>query len=116
MKRMRTKILGGASIAGFAVAATLALAPAAHAEASLHSGGINASMADGSVRFVSYSIDQATWRAMGTLNGGEVISGDFSAMASRPDGSAHFITQALSRITWMTADTQKDGDALGSEW
>jgi hypothetical protein len=33
MKRMRTKILGGASIAAFAVAATLAFAPAAHAEA-----------------------------------------------------------------------------------
>jgi hypothetical protein len=52
MKRMRTKILGGASLAAFAAAATLALAPAAHAEASgsFHSGGINFTFEDGSIR------------------------------------------------------------------
>jgi hypothetical protein len=57
MKRMRTKILGGASIAGFAVAATLALAPAAHAEAAgigiQQSSGINFALVDGSVRDLS---------------------------------------------------------------
>jgi hypothetical protein len=31
-------------------------------------------MADGSVRFVRDSINFTTWRAMGTANGGEVIS------------------------------------------
>jgi prepilin-type processing-associated H-X9-DG protein len=75
MKRMGTKILGGASIAGFAVAATLALAPAAHAETSpsWHSGGVNASMGDGSVRFISYSTNQTVWVAMGSRAGGEVV-------------------------------------------
>jgi prepilin-type N-terminal cleavage/methylation domain-containing protein/prepilin-type processing-associated H-X9-DG protein len=37
-----------------------------------HSGGANAAMMDGSVRFVANSITQATWRAMGTRAGGEV--------------------------------------------
>jgi hypothetical protein len=31
---------------------------------------------DGSVRFVNSSISQATWRALGTRSGGEVV-GDF---------------------------------------
>ncbi|HID77813.1 MAG TPA: DUF1559 domain-containing protein [Planctomycetaceae bacterium] len=38
-----------------------------------HSGGVNVAMADGSVRFVSESIDLATWRALGSRAGGEVI-------------------------------------------
>ncbi len=41
---------------------------------SYHSGGVNLSMCDGSVRFVRDSIDLATWRAMGSRNGGEVTS------------------------------------------
>jgi prepilin-type N-terminal cleavage/methylation domain-containing protein/prepilin-type processing-associated H-X9-DG protein len=41
-----------------------------------HTGGVNLGMADGSVRFVSNSINQATWQAIGSLNGGEVF-GDF---------------------------------------
>jgi prepilin-type N-terminal cleavage/methylation domain-containing protein/prepilin-type processing-associated H-X9-DG protein len=41
---------------------------------SLHSAGLNAAMCDGSVRFVRNSIDLATWRAMGTANGGEVFN------------------------------------------
>lgn len=36
-----------------------------------HVGGLNVAMGDGSVRFVAYSIDLPTWRAMGTRNGGE---------------------------------------------
>jgi prepilin-type processing-associated H-X9-DG protein len=41
---------------------------------SRHSGGVNVLMGDGSVRFVRDTIVLATWRAMGTMNGGEVIS------------------------------------------
>jgi hypothetical protein len=29
---------------------------------------------DGSVRFVTNSVPQATWRALGTRNGGEVVA------------------------------------------
>jgi prepilin-type N-terminal cleavage/methylation domain-containing protein/prepilin-type processing-associated H-X9-DG protein len=46
------------------------------AASSYHAGGVNVGMADGSVRFVRDSIDFTTWRAMGTANGGEVISGN----------------------------------------
>ena len=42
---------------------------------SRHSSGVNASMCDGSVRFVSNSIWLRVWQAMGTMNGAEVISG-----------------------------------------
>lgn len=38
---------------------------------SLHPGGVNAAMLDGSVRFVTENIDIRVWRAMGTRNGGE---------------------------------------------
>jgi prepilin-type processing-associated H-X9-DG protein len=114
---MRTRILGSASIAGFAVAATLALAPAAHAEPipSRHTGGVNASMGDGSVQFLRDSIDPAVLIGIGSRAGGEVV-GDFSAMASRPDGSVRFITQALSASTWWQACTPDAGDTLGSDW
>jgi prepilin-type N-terminal cleavage/methylation domain-containing protein/prepilin-type processing-associated H-X9-DG protein len=43
---------------------------------SYHPGGVNAQFMDGSVRFVTNSIPQVTWRALGTRNGGEVL-GDF---------------------------------------
>jgi prepilin-type processing-associated H-X9-DG protein len=43
---------------------------------SYHSGGVNVLMMDGSVRFVSSSIDQNLWRGLGTRSGGEVI-GEF---------------------------------------
>ncbi len=41
-----------------------------------HPGGVNATFADGSVRFVKDSISLVTWQALGTRNGGEVISAD----------------------------------------
>jgi prepilin-type N-terminal cleavage/methylation domain-containing protein/prepilin-type processing-associated H-X9-DG protein len=42
-----------------------------------HTGGVNVGLCDGSVRFVRDSIDIATWRALGTRNGGEVLGNDF---------------------------------------
>jgi prepilin-type N-terminal cleavage/methylation domain-containing protein/prepilin-type processing-associated H-X9-DG protein len=44
------------------------------AASSYHPGGVNVGMADGSVRFVTDSINFATWQALGTRAGGEVIS------------------------------------------
>jgi prepilin-type N-terminal cleavage/methylation domain-containing protein/prepilin-type processing-associated H-X9-DG protein len=43
---------------------------------SRHPGGVNCLMGDGSVRFVKDSIDLANWRAMGTMDGQEVLSGN----------------------------------------
>lgn len=41
---------------------------------SSHSGGANFSLADGSIRFITYSITQANFYAMGTAANGEVVS------------------------------------------
>ena len=46
------------------------------AASSNHPGGVNALFADGSVRFVKNTVDPATWRALGSINGGEVVSAD----------------------------------------
>ena len=47
----------------------------AHAAArSKHTGGVDAALADGSVRFVADGIDLAVWRAMGTVAGGEPLT------------------------------------------
>jgi prepilin-type N-terminal cleavage/methylation domain-containing protein/prepilin-type processing-associated H-X9-DG protein len=43
---------------------------------SQHPGGVNVAFCDGSVRFIKESIDRTTWRALGSMNGGEVISAD----------------------------------------
>ena len=43
---------------------------------SYHPGGVNVALADGSVRFVIDSINQATWEALGSINGNEIL-GDF---------------------------------------
>jgi prepilin-type N-terminal cleavage/methylation domain-containing protein/prepilin-type processing-associated H-X9-DG protein len=43
---------------------------------SRHPGGANTAFCDGSVRFIKSSIDPRTWAAIGTINGGEVISSD----------------------------------------
>jgi prepilin-type N-terminal cleavage/methylation domain-containing protein/prepilin-type processing-associated H-X9-DG protein len=43
---------------------------------SYHPGGVNVLMADGSVRFIKNTVNGFTWRALGTIAGGEVISAD----------------------------------------
>jgi prepilin-type N-terminal cleavage/methylation domain-containing protein/prepilin-type processing-associated H-X9-DG protein len=46
---------------------------------SRHSGGVNAVLADGAVRFIDDSIELGVWQALGTMNGGssEVAIQDF---------------------------------------
>ncbi|MDR3197553.1 MAG: DUF1559 domain-containing protein [Planctomycetaceae bacterium] len=41
---------------------------------SWHSGGVNAGLADGSIRFVTNQINLDIWRAAGSTNGNEVVS------------------------------------------
>ena len=43
---------------------------------SRHPGGVNMALADGSVRFVKSTVNLGAWQAVGTRNGGEVISSD----------------------------------------
>jgi prepilin-type N-terminal cleavage/methylation domain-containing protein len=44
---------------------------------SLHTGGINASLCDGSGRFISNTVSYPIWQALGTAQGNDIISGDF---------------------------------------
>jgi Protein of unknown function (DUF1559) len=48
-----------------------------NAARSRHLGGVHAAFGDGTVRFISNSVALATWRALGTMNGGDLPSGDF---------------------------------------
>jgi prepilin-type N-terminal cleavage/methylation domain-containing protein/prepilin-type processing-associated H-X9-DG protein len=43
---------------------------------SKHPGGANLMMGDGSVRFIRNSVNLQSWRALGTRDGGEVLSAD----------------------------------------
>jgi prepilin-type N-terminal cleavage/methylation domain-containing protein/prepilin-type processing-associated H-X9-DG protein len=43
---------------------------------SLHPGGINFAMADGSVKFIKNSVNLTAYRALGTIAGGEIVSSD----------------------------------------
>ncbi len=43
---------------------------------SRHTGGVNALFCDGHVQFISNSIDTATWQALGSRGGGDVL-GEF---------------------------------------
>jgi len=47
--------------------------PRRAAARSRHTGGVNAALADGSVRFFSNSTALTTWAAMGSMAGGEVV-------------------------------------------
>ncbi|MGL4464817.1 MAG: DUF1559 domain-containing protein [Planctomycetia bacterium] len=42
---------------------------------SYHVGGVHAMFGDGSVKFVSDSVDGLVWRGLGTMAGGEIVSG-----------------------------------------
>ena len=44
------------------------------ASRSYHTGGVNTLRGDGSVSFISDSINPATWRALGTRGGGEILN------------------------------------------
>jgi prepilin-type N-terminal cleavage/methylation domain-containing protein/prepilin-type processing-associated H-X9-DG protein len=48
--------------------------PNTYGFASRHPGGLNFALADGSVRFVADAIDLATYRALATIRGGEVVA------------------------------------------
>jgi prepilin-type N-terminal cleavage/methylation domain-containing protein/prepilin-type processing-associated H-X9-DG protein len=43
---------------------------------SAHPGGVNVLFGDGSVRFIKSSVNYATWYAIGTRSGGEIVSSD----------------------------------------
>jgi prepilin-type N-terminal cleavage/methylation domain-containing protein/prepilin-type processing-associated H-X9-DG protein len=43
---------------------------------SFHPGGVNSAFADGSVRFIKNTVNATTWFALGSRNGGEVVSSD----------------------------------------
>ena len=43
---------------------------------SFHPGGVNVLFCDGSVKFIKGSISKDTWRALGTKDGGEIVSAD----------------------------------------
>jgi prepilin-type N-terminal cleavage/methylation domain-containing protein/prepilin-type processing-associated H-X9-DG protein len=47
-----------------------------NAARSKHSGGVNAGLCDGSVRFIKETVNLMNWRAISTKDGGEVVSGD----------------------------------------
>jgi prepilin-type N-terminal cleavage/methylation domain-containing protein/prepilin-type processing-associated H-X9-DG protein len=44
---------------------------------SYHAGGVNVCFADGSLHFIADSINLSTWQGLGSINGGEVVSGDY---------------------------------------
>jgi prepilin-type processing-associated H-X9-DG protein len=46
------------------------------AASSKHPGGVNTAFCDGSVKFIKSSVSFQTWAAVGTRNGGEVVSSD----------------------------------------
>mgnify|MGYP000951482198 CR=1 FL=1 len=52
-------------------------APRHQAARSRHTGGVNAALCDGSVRFISNTISLQTWQALSTMDGGEVLNGEF---------------------------------------
>jgi prepilin-type processing-associated H-X9-DG protein len=48
---------------------------AAYTAGSRHPGGANILFVDGHIRFLPDTINLAVWRALGSRNGGEVLSG-----------------------------------------
>jgi prepilin-type processing-associated H-X9-DG protein len=43
---------------------------------SYHPGGVNTLFADGSVKFIKSTVNANAWRALGTVQGGEIVSAD----------------------------------------
>ncbi len=43
---------------------------------SYHPGGVNSLFGDGSVHFIKSTINGASWRALGSVNGGEIVGAD----------------------------------------
>ena len=42
-----------------------------------HSGGVNASFCDGSVRFFTDTVSVAAWKALGSMNGGDALGNTY---------------------------------------
>jgi len=55
-----------------------ATAPSMYGARGWHTGGINAALCDGTVRFVSNAISLTTWRALATASGSDTIGSDFN--------------------------------------
>jgi prepilin-type processing-associated H-X9-DG protein len=69
---------GPTNIAGFPCTTTsTSTLPRMQLARSRHTGGVNAAMCDGSVRFFRNTVSLPTWRALGTAWGGEVLGNDF---------------------------------------
>jgi prepilin-type processing-associated H-X9-DG protein len=47
-----------------------------NAARSRHPGGLNVLMGDGSVKFIKDTVNLTTWRSIGSINGGEIVSSD----------------------------------------
>lgn len=50
-----------------------AISYGSHAARSYHPGGVHCLFGDGAVKFVSENIDLSTWRALGTIDGNEIV-------------------------------------------
>ncbi len=66
----------GPTCAGLGFPGNMANMPMQVPPSSRHPGGVNTMMGDGSIRFLKNSVSLTTWRALGTRNGGEVLSAD----------------------------------------
>jgi prepilin-type N-terminal cleavage/methylation domain-containing protein len=66
----------GRTCAGTGFPGNMANMPMQVPPSSRHPGGVCVMLGDGSVKFVKSGIALATWRALGTRGGGEVIPGD----------------------------------------
>ena len=47
------------------------------AASSMHAGGVNVTLADGSVRFITNEVNQALWWALGSIAGQEVVTSSY---------------------------------------
>jgi prepilin-type processing-associated H-X9-DG protein len=59
-----------------AVAADFGNADSFIGPSSMHPGGVNLLLMDGSVRFVKDGVSPAVWNALGSRAGGEIIGAD----------------------------------------